>query len=264
MFNTGNTIPSSWDINFRLFKIPVRITPFFWLFAVLFSPFLRMEMGDMRTRLLALTAWCLAWFLTFLVHEFGHALVLSKIFGARPWVVFGFGGWTLHDPFYRRIPGRWGRVLISFAGPASEIFSALLIAGILILFGCVPILGFDKLGGFPIPYLMVEDIYFWIESPGSLMQFFMGCFLYSFLIMSFFWGFLNLLPIYPMDGGQIAREIFIHLDPQKGLINSLWLSIIFAGSIAFFCFMQQNFFIALFFIFFAYMNFQQISALSRR
>lgn len=134
MFNQSSK-PSRGDLNFRLWGIPVQVTPFFWLFAIFFSPFIRMEMGNMRARLVALVAWCLAWFLTFLIHEFGHALVLQRIFGARPWVVFGFGGWTLHDPFYRRLPGPWGRVLISFAGPASEILAALLTVGVLVLAG---------------------------------------------------------------------------------------------------------------------------------
>ena len=43
---------------------------------------------------------------------------------------------------------------------------------------------------------------------------------------------LNLLPIYPLDGGQISREIFLVVSPREGIRHSLILSMIVAGDLA--------------------------------
>ena len=47
----------------------------------------------------------------------------------------------------------------------------------------------------------------------------------AFLIqINLYWGLLNLLPVYPLDGGQIARELFLARRPEDGLERSLRLS----------------------------------------
>ena len=38
------------------------------------------------------------------------------------------------------------------------------------------------------------------------------------------WGLINLLPIYPLDGGQISRELFTLRESANGIIQSLQLS----------------------------------------
>ena len=48
------------------------------------------------------------------------------------------------------------------------------------------------------------------------------------------WGVVNLLPIYPLDGGQIAREILLKFNPRDGIRQSLMLSILAAGAMALF------------------------------
>ena len=68
------------------------------------------------------TAWIAAWFLIFIIHEMGHALVIQRVFGANPWIIlYGFGGAAIHQPYYKRIPGNGGRMLISFAGPGAAL-----------------------------------------------------------------------------------------------------------------------------------------------
>ena len=46
------------------------------------------------------------------------------------------------------------------------------------------------------------------------------------------WGLLNLLPIYPLDGGQIAQQIFVLTNPQDAMRQSLILSVIVGGMMA--------------------------------
>ena len=38
------------------------------------------------------------------------------------------------------------------------------------------------------------------------------------------------MPVFPLDGGQIARALFVKADPWDGVRKSLWLSVI-AGAI---------------------------------
>ena len=44
------------------------------------------------------------------------------------------------------------------------------------------------------------------------------------LYVNIFWGLVNLLPIYPLDGGQVARAVFERVDAVQGRRRSLWLS----------------------------------------
>src|SRR5204863_7439021 len=46
------------------------------------------------------------------------------------------------------------------------------------------------------------------------------------------WGLINLLPVYPLDGGQIARELFSLGNPRAGIVQSLQLSVGVAALIA--------------------------------
>jgi membrane-associated protease RseP (regulator of RpoE activity) len=50
--------------------------------------------------------------------------------------------------------------------------------------------------------------------------------------VSVIWGLLNLLPIYPLDGGNIAREIVTAISPRRGIAISLGLSALIAAGIA--------------------------------
>ncbi len=57
--------------------------------------------------------------------------------------------------------------------------------------------------------------------------------LLNLFYINILWGLLNLLPIYPLDGGQVARELFtLWMPPHRGIVASLWLSVIAAGGIA--------------------------------
>ena len=76
------------------------------------------------------------------------------------------------------------------------------------------------------------------------------------LFINIFWGLLNLMPIYPLDGGQISREIFVQFDSWGGLRKSLILSIAVAGCIAVFGLTRNSIFMALMFGMLAFSNWQ--------
>jgi len=50
-------------------------------------------------------------------------------------------------------------------------------------------------------------------------------FVFSLLFVSIFWALLNLMPVYPLDGGQIARELFLVSGVRSPVEKSLMLSV---------------------------------------
>ena len=191
----GEPPRSQYDLNFQIFGIPVRVHPWFWLIAVMLG--IRGNPGG-----LMLLTWVVAVFVSILVHEMGHALVM-RCYGIWPWItLYSFGGLASYNPGEARRVGWFGQVLISFAGPGSQfVLAAVVLAG-------VRIVG-DHMD--PIP-------------PG------LALLLTYLVVVSVGWGVLNLIPVYPLDGGQIAREICVAVSPRHGIRVSLILSII-AGTL---------------------------------
>jgi len=143
--------------------------------------------------------WVAAVLVSILVHEMGHALV-QRAFGGRPEIVlYALGGYAA-APGVRDSPGR--NLLVYAAGPAAGfalygLFRALAAAG------------------------MAGD--------DPRVRYFFGAMLYINLI----WSLLNLAPIWPLDGGRIAREVAtLVLRPATGIVVSLGLSVVAAAALA--------------------------------
>ncbi len=191
--------PSRYDLNFVLFGIPVRVQVWFWIVTLLFA-----ARGDAQPAELVL--WVVVVFCSVLLHEMGHALA-AKSYGWAPQITLhGFGGFARYLPTYRT---RYSTLLISAAGPAIGFALAGLIVGILNVAGLeAPLLGWNLGGSHPID--------------NSNLRLLVSLTLYA----NIFWGLLNLLPIYPLDGGQIARELLALVNPVDAARQSLWLSVI--------------------------------------
>ena len=103
---------------FSLLGIPVRVHPLFWLIILMLNGNLH-DAGSVIT-------WITAVFVSILVHELGHALVM-RAYGFRPWItLYGLGGQASYDPRYASSPKGsepLGQVLICLAGPVAG-FSA--------------------------------------------------------------------------------------------------------------------------------------------
>ena len=102
-------------------------------------------------------------------------------------------------------------------------------------------------------------------------------FMVMLLSINIIWPLFNLLPIWPLDGGMISREIFTGLSPSRGLLASLWISLIVAALISLNAllshFQNQGFipripsggvFAGIMFALFAVDNFRAIQELSNR
>jgi len=231
------------DLNFSLLGIPVRVHPLFWLMALLLGYHI---MSDAASVLI----WFAAVFIGVLVHEMGHALTM-RAYGYYPWItLYSFGGLASYDQRYASRStgsGPLGQVLISLAGPgAGFLLAALLLLGIVAA-------GYGKAlyffgTGMPIPRFFLPD-----SRQGDLLD--------QLLFVCVAWGVLNLLPIYPLDGGQIAREVLLQLNSREGIRRSMQLSIFAAAAVAIFWFFQwKTFFVPLMFGYLAYSNFIALKA----
>ena len=200
--------PSQGDLHFNLFGFPVRIHPLFWLTAVF--------LGSSDKDPLLVAMWVVAVLLCILLHELGHAVVM-EYFGFRPSIVlYGFGGMAIPHPgrYGARRPGPWGDMLIAFAGPASGFILAAILAFILhFLFG-YKVLVFEPSWRDVSPLVIVPQ------------HLYVAMFLDDIFYISVWWGLVNLLPIYPLDGGLISQQVFFLNNPHDAVRQSLIVSVI--------------------------------------
>lgn len=237
--------PTRFDLNFSIAGIPVRVHPLFWVIAILF--------GSASLNPLSILMWIFVIFISILVHELGHAFAFRR-FGQDSYIVLHLMG-GLAAPVSNEYDGGYARltpnqnIFISLAGP----FAGFLLAVVIILAG-IGIGGqfiISVLGIIPIPNVILPYEF------GLLSRLF-G----MFIFVNFFWGFINLLPVFPLDGGNVARFTLIQTDPINGLRNSLWLSVIVGALIAIagYVFLQSIYMAFLF----GYLAFQSYQALQYR
>jgi Zn-dependent protease len=190
--------PTPLDIDFRVAGVPVRVSGLFWLGTALIGwgscrSFAR---GDTRETLLYLAIWAAVVLVSILVHELGHALAYRRFGQDARIVLYHFGGLAIPETWGRRRHLRPAeRFLVSAAGPVAQLLLAL--AVILAV----------RAAGYLIPFP--------IESLGESLGFFEGrryaspyvLALVDFLLfVNVMWPLLNLMPVPPLDGGQMVRE----------------------------------------------------------
>lgn len=237
---------TKFDWNFELFNFPVRISCWFWLAAIVLG-----SNGNPRTVL----AWVVAVFISILIHELGHAFAFRHFGVSSRIVLYHFGGLAVPDS-YGSMGGRVNRanrprnsMIISAAGPALQILSA--VALFLIL----------RAGGYavPNPFNFLDHLVP-IEPTRVLQNEMIRNFIGQYMFISIFWALLNLLPIYPLDGGQIARDLFILFGGGDGLPKSLILSTCTGAGVAVYGFSRGMPFLAIMFAMLAYSSYQALQA----
>ncbi len=221
------------DLRFTLFGVPVRVHPLFWLMGVVF--------GYSSGEFTELFIWVVVVFISILLHEFGHSMAM-RLFGWDSYIVlYIFGGLAVQTDS-RKGSGKtdsrsWiEQVIISLAGPfAGFLLAALVLAGVYAAGGIVYMGNLFEIIPFPRAYLY---------GAGDVVNSIIGITIF----INMFWGMINLLPVFPLDGGQLARAIFIRFDPWNGVTNSLWLSVIigFIMAVAGFSVMRSTYIAFLF------------------
>ena len=102
----GNAGETQFDLRFRLFGIPIRVHPLFWLISALVTWI------PNRPELVLVGILC--FFLTVLVHELGHALVFRRYGFRSEIVLYMLGGYATGSRL-----STWRSVFVSAAGPVA-------------------------------------------------------------------------------------------------------------------------------------------------
>jgi Zn-dependent protease len=173
------------SIEFSVFRIPIRIHLWFWLMA-LWLWTLNSDEGWA-----GLLIWVAVVFQGILMHELGHALV-GRAFGRQPRIeLIALGGLTWWEQREPMSPGR--SLLVSAAGPAVGIF-----------IGSLALVLMDA--------LRVPD--------PSLARYTFR----SLIFVNLGWGLLNLLPVLPLDGGNIVASLMELAVPSRGRLLACYVS----------------------------------------
>ena len=192
-------MPSSAS-QFRVLGFPVHVGPSFWTFMLLIM-FVNSR-GAGGVEFAAVLAALIAVFT--LVHELGHALA-ARATGAQAEITLTFmAGYASFVP--TRHLHRWERAAISFAGPGVQI-----VLGIAL---------YLALGGqlFPVVHSTHAQSAAWFAGP---------------II-----GLLNLLPILPLDGGNILEQLVDVVTPKHSRRIMMWFTV--AVSVSAMVFMVLN------------------------
>lgn len=202
-------------IRFNLLGFPVEVHPWFWLTCLLLG-------GGLWARTahdwIGVALWALVAFISILVHELGHALAGQR-YGARPAIALhALGGLTA-------LPGaaftRAQNIIISTAGPAAGLALAALCALLLV-------------------------------TTGSALPDLARRFLSLGLVLNLFWTIFNLLPIQPMDGGQILRDL---LGPRHFRLTCI-IGAAIGAALTVWAISAQQWFLAIFAGILAWANFR--------
>lgn len=184
-----------YDVNFRLFGFPVRIHPLFWLMGVLLG------YGDVDLGIQYVAIWVVVAFVSLLVHELGHALAFRRFGVDSHIVLWMFGGLAVP---YSAVYRRWRRIVVSLAGP----FAGFALCGLV---------------------YASNQLVPWADQEQSLP---LWVLYRSLILVNLAWGVMNLFPVFPLDGGQVCREVCEGARGGRGLRLSLQISFGVAVAVA--------------------------------
>jgi Zn-dependent protease len=146
-----------------------------------------------------MAAWIFVVFVSVLVHELGHAII-GRAFGGRPEIrLEAFGGVTF--PQFRSPPKPGRQFVLSFAGP---------IAGLLL-----GALAYGVVRAFP-------------PERGAVSAFVMA----QFVWVSIVWAAFNLLPILPLDGGNMMLAFIEGVRRKPSVALASWISLVMSLAVA--------------------------------
>lgn len=249
---------TGYDLTFPLFGFPIRVHPAFFIMPLLFGNGLIPKDLNMGIGLLIVTV---VFFVSILVHELGHSVAFRYYGIASRIVLYWMGGLAIPESS----GGGWSgkqkggylnsnqQIVVSLAGPIFGFLLAGVLCVIVYLIGGSIII--NRLNFIPLPQPDLSGTVLSDSQP-------MFVLLWAGIIVNIVLNLFNLVPIYPLDGGQVARQVMIQMDPTDGARNSIYLSIAASVLIAVFAFSIKSTFMAFFFGFMAWSNYQTLQRFS--
>jgi len=265
--------PSPYDLQFRLFDFPIRIAWTFWLGAAVFGWHLvdgldRVAAGVSPGRLPLLLLWALALLISILIHELGHAFAFRRYGTESSIVLYHFGGLAIPSGQSRNHPAAGtgfgndqfvaslsaprlshGQELwIALAGPLAQLASAILLVAMVKLAG-YRVMAFALM---PWPLDRIPGV-----TDGRVLDSFGLFALVTFYVWpSVLWSILNLIPVFPLDGGRVMRSLVLIGGGRQE--TWLWTSLIAAGAGALLGMQSGQLFLAILFLSLAMGNYQML------
>ena len=203
-------------LHFKIFDIPVRIEP--WFFITLL--FLGGGLRAVNTQdWINVAIFVFAGFLSILVHELGHALAIRRYGHPTAIALVSFGGYASHP---QNVLTRLQSFLVTAAGPAIQIALGML-AFVLIRYA-------------PIPETSLLLVY-----------------LHYLAWISIVWAVFNCFPIFPLDGGRMLSAVVG--DKRSKVVHSTGIFFAAAIGVLAFHYIG-SWIIPLFMIYFIWINWQ--------
>ena len=240
------------DWHFELLGIRVRVSVWFWLAAALlgWNVCQAYSAGDQRMLLQMLAIWIGVVFASILVHEFGHALAYRGFGQGAHVVLYHFGGLAIPEFWGRRVHLRpLQRLLVSAAGPAAQL---LLAAAVVVAL---------KAAGMSVPFPL-EGVGRWLGLHAG--RGFASPFTYALcdflLFVNVLWPLMNLLPVPPLDGGQMVREGLLALGVTDAHRIAGMIGVLVGGGVAWWGYTRGEPYLGIMFAMLAASCFQSLSA----
>ena len=186
MIGVGNE--TEFDLRFRLFDVPVRVHPLFWLSSAMVT----WQGENISLTLIGIV--CV--FVSVLVHELGHAL-MARRYGYPSEIVlvflFGLATSTRMSP--------WKNLRISAAGPLAGLALAAIVYVVFLITVQDPL---DFLRDYHSPKVYA---------------------VHMLLFFGIFGNLVNFVPCLPLDGGNITENLFEIYGPRRRNIKEIVLQI---------------------------------------
>lgn len=251
------------SISFSLFGVPILIQPFAWLLLAFLGGAFRITEAS---ELSAVLVFVVAGMISLIAHELGHALVGQRLMGGSPIIeISGMGGVTVNQNMSH--PTRWGFFQMVFAGPIAGCIPALLMFMLLVLqmgdFNAC--LAFVRCSSFPF-FVTAPDFELARQVASEFYDFSTGqlSLMYhvytSFFMVGIWWTILNLLPIFPLDGGKLLGTLLNNFKLAS------MIGLIFSALLILFAFYMESVYNCILAAYLAYLNwqhFQQFRRMSR-
>lgn len=221
-------------IDFKLFGIPIRIHWLFFLTGLLvWQGFRGPDVGAASLPIALLVV-----LQAVLLHELGHALV-GRAFGLEPQIdLMLLMGQTSWRSGRELSPGK--SMLVSFAGPLVGIVLGGIALALALTLGDPQAFAKSLEAG---------------ETP-TLRQWAVTTFVYVNLV----WSFYNLVPVLPLDGGNILASFLQLFSREHGQRWARYVSLVFLAGLLALSIAIGAIFLAAFIVLFAFMNVQALRA----